>query len=80
MYYEKQAIKNENENENETFVEFVKIESTCERCELIFVSQNSLHIYIRKIKCLKQFNQTMTKTSHSENAVKIITSIAFTKD
>ena len=49
MYYEKKAVKDD--DNNETFIKFIEIKSKCKRCELIFASRNLLHVYIRRVTC-----------------------------
>ena len=76
VYYEKKTVK-EDDN-NEAFIGFIEIESKCKRCGLIFASKNLLHVHIREVTCQKQLNRIMSKDSNT--AVKIINSIASTKD
>ena len=74
MYYEEQDIK----SENKIFVKFVKMQSTCKRCEKIFSSRTFLHNYIRKTMCAK--THQISKEKQTNKKIKIITSTASTHD
>ena len=56
LYYEEQFFTSENDFD-EVFVDFVEMKTTCKNCQEIFTLNNKFHKHLKKMQCIKKFQQ-----------------------